>query len=325
VEPPPDEGELALDPALIKLLSSDTRIEILRRLGRRQMTLSELAHALDLNKTTVLEHLERLAGAGLVVRREGARVWVYYALTRRGEKLLDPTPRMVSMRLAEEPRKPVPRMFLTALVASGGVLAYVVFLALQPAHMAMQDAPQDFVNSSFVGECQLPGGAPCADADFDGARDDVDDCPGVPNAQVDLDGDGRGDACQPLPLFARLTGENILLVERSTSADSGSGGGNLTHAGATGGAVAPAGADGDTQVYGLVFDEAPAADGPADLALLAQLVIQQQAETTRLWAGLTAVQQQLAYQSLELGSMQTSLAALQAENAQLRAALATRP
>jgi hypothetical protein len=37
---------------------------------------------------------------------------------------------------------------------------------------------------------------PCTDADKDGICDDVDNCPGVANAdQADADGDGRGDAC----------------------------------------------------------------------------------------------------------------------------------
>lgn len=91
-EPPPGapEADVPLDASLMKVLASDTRLDLLRLLKQRRMTLSEMARALGLQKATVLEHLGRLTGSGLVRRRDDERLWVYYELTRRGANLLHP-------------------------------------------------------------------------------------------------------------------------------------------------------------------------------------------------------------------------------------------
>ncbi|MCA1814473.1 MAG: winged helix-turn-helix domain-containing protein [Halobacteriales archaeon] len=87
----PDETDVPLDPAMIKVLASDTRLDILKQLKQRRMTLTELANALGLKKATILEHLERLTTAGLVRRMDdGERLWVYYELTRRGGYVVTP-------------------------------------------------------------------------------------------------------------------------------------------------------------------------------------------------------------------------------------------
>lgn len=89
--PMPDEEEFALDPATIKILASDTRLALLRLLRERRMTLTEMAAATSLHKATVLEHLERLHEAGLVKRHDDPeRIWVYYELTRRGSRIVNP-------------------------------------------------------------------------------------------------------------------------------------------------------------------------------------------------------------------------------------------
>ncbi|HEV8360954.1 MAG TPA: winged helix-turn-helix domain-containing protein, partial [Candidatus Thermoplasmatota archaeon] len=77
----PDD-ELVLDAELVKVLASDTRLDLLALLGKRRMTLSEMARAVKLSKATVLEHLEKLLATQLVRRRDDHRLWVYYELTR---------------------------------------------------------------------------------------------------------------------------------------------------------------------------------------------------------------------------------------------------
>ncbi|HUR70156.1 MAG TPA: winged helix-turn-helix domain-containing protein [Candidatus Thermoplasmatota archaeon] len=83
--------ELPIDVELIKVLASDSRRDILRILGKRRHTLTELAEALGLKKATVLEHLQKLVAAGLIKRMdEDDRLWVYYDLSPRGKRLVRP-------------------------------------------------------------------------------------------------------------------------------------------------------------------------------------------------------------------------------------------
>lgn len=83
--------DLPMDVELLKVLASDSRRDILQNLRKRRMTLTELAHALDLKKATVLEHLKKLTDAGLIRRLEDERLWVYYELTHRGGRIVSPT------------------------------------------------------------------------------------------------------------------------------------------------------------------------------------------------------------------------------------------
>ena len=76
-----------LDEDLLRVLSSHTRLEILRNLRQRQMTLTDLARLLEFCKSTVHEHLKRLLEAGLVYRITG-RKWIYYRLSRKGDYLV---------------------------------------------------------------------------------------------------------------------------------------------------------------------------------------------------------------------------------------------
>ncbi len=82
--------KITVDRKILFLLSSETRIEILKKLDERRMTLSELSKALNLSKTTVKEHLNKLLEAGLVKRVDEGRKWIYYELTPEGKKLLQP-------------------------------------------------------------------------------------------------------------------------------------------------------------------------------------------------------------------------------------------
>ena len=75
------------DKELLKVLSSNTRLEILKHLSHSQMTLTDLARVLDFCKSTVFEHLKKLYDAGLVCRITG-RKWIYYRLSKQGYRVL---------------------------------------------------------------------------------------------------------------------------------------------------------------------------------------------------------------------------------------------
>mgnify|MGYP001085550364 CR=1 FL=1 len=72
------------------VLASETRIEILKRLDSRRKTVTELSRELNLTKSTVHKHLEKLANAGLVEKKENENKWVYYELTKKSRAILHP-------------------------------------------------------------------------------------------------------------------------------------------------------------------------------------------------------------------------------------------
>lgn len=83
--------KVTLDMDTFKALASDTRLDILRILDGKKLSLKDISTATQLNKATLHEHLVKLNEAGLVKRkeREGHK-WVIYKLTWKGECLLHP-------------------------------------------------------------------------------------------------------------------------------------------------------------------------------------------------------------------------------------------
>ena len=83
--------KVTLDMNTFKALASDSRLDILRSLDGKKMSLKDISRATRLNKATLHEHLAKLNEAGLVKKyeREGHK-WVYYKLTWKGEGLLHP-------------------------------------------------------------------------------------------------------------------------------------------------------------------------------------------------------------------------------------------
>jgi DNA-binding transcriptional ArsR family regulator len=74
-----------------KALASDTRLDILKVLDGKKMSLNELTAATKLHKMILHEHLTKLVESGFVKRkeREGHK-WVYYQLSWKGESLIHP-------------------------------------------------------------------------------------------------------------------------------------------------------------------------------------------------------------------------------------------
>ncbi len=82
-------ASLKLDEDTAKVLSSDTRKEILELLNERNMTVTELSRKLGLSKSTVHEHLSKLVETGFINKlNEEGRKWVYYELTEKGRDLV---------------------------------------------------------------------------------------------------------------------------------------------------------------------------------------------------------------------------------------------
>ncbi len=83
-------SKIIIDRKALFALASETRIEILKKLDKRRMTLTELSESLSMSKTTVKEHLDKLTEAGLVRKIDEGRKWIYYELTEKGRKILHP-------------------------------------------------------------------------------------------------------------------------------------------------------------------------------------------------------------------------------------------
>ncbi len=81
---------MEIDRRIIKALSAERRIEILKSLSKRRKMPSELSRELNLAAPTILEHLSILEEAGLVSRIETGRKWIYYDLTEKGKVIIKP-------------------------------------------------------------------------------------------------------------------------------------------------------------------------------------------------------------------------------------------
>ena len=71
-----------------RVLSSDTRKQILKYLAEKNHRPSDLSRELGKDKSTIVQHLDILGSAGLVERieRDGHK-WVFYKLSRKAEVL----------------------------------------------------------------------------------------------------------------------------------------------------------------------------------------------------------------------------------------------
>ncbi|MDD3083446.1 MAG: winged helix-turn-helix domain-containing protein [Candidatus ainarchaeum sp.] len=86
------ETKFVLDDKSFKALSAESRVNILKKLKERRMTLSELSKKLILKNSTVKEHCGLLIEAELVKKIDEGRKWKYYELTNKGKKIISPNP-----------------------------------------------------------------------------------------------------------------------------------------------------------------------------------------------------------------------------------------
>jgi len=84
------DNKIALDKQIFSALSSETRINILKKLDSKRRTLKELCDELNLPKSTIRENLTVLVESDLVRKRNIGNKWVYYEPTEKGRRLLHP-------------------------------------------------------------------------------------------------------------------------------------------------------------------------------------------------------------------------------------------
>lgn len=74
----------------LQALAVETRQDIVKLLSQRPHTQSELAKRLGKHVTTVAEHVTKLERSGLIEKRPDGHKWIYFKLSRKGEKLFAP-------------------------------------------------------------------------------------------------------------------------------------------------------------------------------------------------------------------------------------------
>jgi DNA-binding HxlR family transcriptional regulator len=85
------DEEVVLSKKMLKAISGQSRVNILKALVERQKTQSELAKELNLSNPTILEHTERLSSAQLIEISPDYvdKKWKYYRLTKTGRKIAE--------------------------------------------------------------------------------------------------------------------------------------------------------------------------------------------------------------------------------------------
>lgn len=96
-----EEPVTIIDREVLKVLSVDTRMDILKMLSEGARTPSFIGKKLDKSDATIVEHLDSLVRAGLVKKTASpGKKWVFYSLTERGQGIISSKSRRLVIVLA---------------------------------------------------------------------------------------------------------------------------------------------------------------------------------------------------------------------------------
>ena len=153
-----------LDQATFKALAAGTRVKILKTLGQRRHTQSELSAVLNISVPTAKEHLAALEKAGLVNRNEEGRKWIYYSLTEKAKCVLDPERKRLWIVLGFFLAS-VAGTIITARNYFAGQLVALAGSAPEPARMfAAKEAAVEVAQDSIVATAAESAPQPMLDA-----------------------------------------------------------------------------------------------------------------------------------------------------------------
>lgn len=135
--------KVSLDLESFKALASETRLDILRTLDGKKMSLNDISKATNLHKMTLHEHLSKLTNAGFIkkIEREGHK-WVYYKLSWKGESLLHPDNTRIAVMFS-----------MTFISLLFGIYSFVNYigqkLVTPPPNLLMAPPPDSLSEDSF--------------------------------------------------------------------------------------------------------------------------------------------------------------------------------
>ncbi len=115
--------KISIDKKTLFALASETRIEILRKLDERRLTLTEIAEELEISKPAIKKHINKLEEAGLIRKKDEGRKWIYYEITEKGEQILHP----------ESRTKIIMMLFSAMMAVIGGLFEILRFTLSKPA------------------------------------------------------------------------------------------------------------------------------------------------------------------------------------------------
>lgn len=96
-----EEPVTIVDRDTLKVLSVDTRMDIIKELYQGERTPSDLGKRLKKSDATIIEHLNGLIKVGLVKKIEHpGKKWVFYTLTERGKGILSSKSRRLIIVIA---------------------------------------------------------------------------------------------------------------------------------------------------------------------------------------------------------------------------------
>jgi DNA-binding transcriptional ArsR family regulator len=96
-----DEPVTIIDREVLKVLSVDTRMDIIKLLSEGGRTPSFVAQKLKKSDATIVEHLHAMSEAGLVKKTMApGKKWVFYSLTERGRGIVSSRSRRLVIILA---------------------------------------------------------------------------------------------------------------------------------------------------------------------------------------------------------------------------------
>ena len=133
-----EEPVTIVDRDVLKVLSVDTRMDILKILSEDGRTPSFISKKLDKSDATIVEHLEKLEKAGLVKKVEQpGKKWVFYTLTDRGHEIVSTKSRRLVIILTT-----------SLLTFIGGLFSFSQYYS-QFGYTAMTKAPLAEVSRSM--------------------------------------------------------------------------------------------------------------------------------------------------------------------------------
>ncbi len=146
------EDKITLDREVFKALSSDTRVNILKSLGRRRKTLSELSKEFGMSVSTIKEHLDNLCKVDLIVQKDEGHKWKYYELTLKGKNVLNPSEAKIWIVIGLAGLAVILTAYDFLRKIVGGPVQYVAKEVGSRAPMAAGEKLTETVNQTIVPE-----------------------------------------------------------------------------------------------------------------------------------------------------------------------------